>query len=166
VPPELTTREEIERGKVFARQIREALADTRRARLSDGRPFAQATATVKEFFRQIDASLNGALDAMTGRLTRAARRQQEGQPQQNAPPAGPVSISFSGEPVLSVRHPEPSDIPLVWTVERFDRAALDLEALRPFLTKTAILGACRKHLEMRGPNLLAGVTYAQVAAPI
>ena len=55
-------------------------------------------------------------------------------------------------------------IRLDWEILSFDHAAIDLEALRPFLTEASILAACRKHLEENGPNTLDGVRYRQVAA--
>ena len=46
--------------------------------------------------------------------------------------------------------------------EGFDRPLLDLEALRPFLTESALLTACSRHLAAHGPNRLAGVDYREV----
>jgi len=43
-------------------------------------------------------------------------------------------------------------------------AAIDLEALRLFVTHAAILAACRKHLDENGPDSLDGAQYRQVAA--
>jgi hypothetical protein len=50
-----------------------------------------------------------------------------------------------------------------WEVDGVDRAALDLEPLRFYLTDAALLAACRKHLEENGPHSLPGASYREVA---
>ncbi len=60
---------------------------------------------------------------------------------------------------------EEAQVELVWSVEGFDRETLDLEALRSYLTETAILLACRRHLADHGPHSLPGASYRQIAQP-
>ena len=140
-------------------------------------------APVKAFFEQVENPLKSALDAMMEKLTAAARRKQaqaETLPGRSGPgeageageaEADVVGIDVSGNPVVTSesvqpQRPEPGpEIRLVWSVERFERSQLDLEALRPYLTDHAIMMACQKHLAEHGPHTLAGAFYCETARP-
>ena len=58
-----------------------------------------------------------------------------------------------------------SDIELVCSVKAFDRATLELEQLRNYLTEVSLLSACRKHLREHGSEKIMGVWYEEVAQP-
>lgn len=173
VPEDLNSDENIQRAKLFARQLNEAAREARDARLSDGRPFRDATSTVKAFFDEIENPLQSASQSIVNRLTAAA---QESRRTQSAPPLpeppAPLGIDSAGEVVVtssaqsSSTSPDyGSEIPLVWAVQSFDRSVLDLEALRDYLTDASILAACRKHLAIHGPHKIDGVKYEEVAEP-
>jgi hypothetical protein len=61
-------------------------------------------------------------------------------------------------------HRTQATIPLIWQIQEVSRDALDLEAIRPFLTEAALLTAARAHLKVHGPHSLTGVKYIQSAA--
>ena len=167
MPVSLESEEDINRANRFSRQFDDAIRETRRARLSDGRPFKSATATVKMFFDEIEGPLKVGLKSVLGRLTEAARSS----PSAPAAASDTVGIDVSGETIVSVKSsqsPRPAasaKIQLVWSVESFDREKLDMEVLRRYLTDAAILAACRKHLADYGPQKLAGVSYHETARP-
>ena len=172
-PEQLETDEDVDRARRFAGQLDEAIRETRKARLSDGRPFRDASATVKSFFDEIDKPLRNASRSILARLTDAAHRGRPtpGETPIPAPPAR-IGIDVSGAAIVTTApHRSPQSTPLhpeiklAWSIEDFDRATLDLEALRDYLTEAAILAACRKHLADHGPQKLSGVVYHEVAQP-
>lgn len=176
IPPSLDTYEQVEAAQDFAREVEELLGEAKRARLSDGRPFTEAAKTVKDFFARIEGPLGSTLDALMARVTEAALRQRrlaEAEAREQArkapslalvpPVAAPLGTSRGGDPVVTKVEDPAREIPLVWVVEAVDRDRIDLEELRPYLTESALLTACRKHLDAHGPNKLAGVEYQQVA---
>ena len=165
-PEQLETDEDVDRARRFAKQLDEAIREARKARLSDGRPFRDASAAVKSFFDEIEKPLQSALQTVLNRLTDAAHhsRLKQGETPQSAPPT-PVGINISGEAIVTTALPRSPQIKLFWSIEGFDRATLDLEALRNYLTEASILAACRKHLADRGPQKLSGVVYHEVAQP-
>ena len=57
------------------------------------------------------------------------------------------------------------DLTIAWAVESFDRAKLDLEKLRQYLTDACLLAACGRHLNDHGPDKISGVAYHKVAKP-
>ena len=172
-PEQLEGGEDVDRARRFAGQLDEAIREARKARLSDGRPFRDASATVKSFFDEIEKPLQNASRTILARLTDAAHRVRPrlGETPISAPPAA-IGIDISGEAIVTTApHRSPQSTPLhpeiklAWSIEDFDRATLDLEALRDYLTKAAILAACRKHLADHGPQKLSGAVYHEVAQP-
>ncbi len=171
IPKSLQTMPDIDVAQGFAKKINELLDEAKRARLDDGRPFTEASKTVKSFFDRIDGPLKAILAELTSRITVAAKKQQQLaalEATKNATASSaPASIgAHTGKPILavvSIQSGTPSAPALEWVVEDFDRQNLDLDALRPYLTDAAIFVACRKHLEAHGPNKLRGVAYDQRA---
>jgi hypothetical protein len=171
LPESLQTTPDIDVAQDFAKKINELLDEAKRARLDDGRPFTEASKTVKGFFDRIDGPLKAILAELTSRITDAAKRQQrlaalEAANNATVSPAPAAITAYTGKPiatVVSIQSGTPSVPALEWVVEDFDRQNLDLDALRPYLTDAAILAACRKHLEAHGPNKLRGVMYDQRA---
>ena len=52
---------------------------------------------------------------------------------------------------------------MAWHVDSVSRDEIDLEALRPYFSETALLNAARHHLKHHGPHSLKGVSYAEKA---
>lgn len=186
IPTSLDTIEDVERAQAFAQELDDLLGEARRARLSDGKPFTEAGKTVKDFFARIEGPLKATMDELHDRVTQAALRQRRKaaeeaarlaaaeaaarrgaepppHPRQPAPPEPVAIVRGQGGSSVITKVERSAEIPLVWVVEGFDREGIDLEALRPFLSDSAIETACRKHLDAHGPNTLHGVRYAQVA---
>lgn len=166
-PDPLVGDEDVSRVRRFAGQLDDAIRETRRARLADGRPFRDASATVKKFFDEIEKPLKEALQAILKRLTDAAHRSR---PKPADPTPIAVGMDLTGKTIATaessqgMRSTMPQEqIRLIWSITGFNRRALDLEALRAYLTDAAILAACRKHLADHGPQKLAGVVYREVA---
>lgn len=164
MPEKLQQSDQIERASVFMTQLQNAVSECRDARLSDGRPFTMASATVKSFFDDIDGPLRTALRSVKKSLTAAAlkiRALDGGKSSQ------PIGIDSRGNEIVTAAiQPLPPRQPgggirLEWAVLGFERETLDLGALRPFLTDSAIMAACKKHLAANGPHRLSGVEYAE-----
>jgi hypothetical protein len=170
LPATLDTVEEIEKSQQFARDVEQALSEAKKARLADGRPFSDASKIVKDFFLRIEGPLKATLDELQERVTRAAlNRQREdittSLDDEDEDVEEPTSVirSRTGAPAIALASDKPAKLSLEWVVEGFDRDRLDLEKLRPYLTDSALLAACRKHLEVNGPHKLPGASYEQVA---
>lgn len=170
IPAALETVVQIEKSQEFAQEVEDLLSEAKKARLADGRPFAEAGKIVKDFFLRIEGPLKATLEELQHRVTQAALRQQRETTEAFSRDEGGVRRqstavirSRTGAPAIAVADELPAQIALAWVVEGFDRSRLDLEDLRPFFTDSALLAACRKHLEANGPHKLAGVSYEQVA---
>lgn len=168
LPDALLSSDDIETAQDFARSVEDALSETKKARLADGRPFADASKIVKDFFQRIEGPLKATLDELQVRVTRAAlSRQFEGASPAVSDEASdePTSVikSRAGAPAIAVVEGRSAPLTLEWVVEGVDRERLDLEKLRPFITDNALLIACQKHLEANGPHKLRGASYTQVA---
>ena len=84
MPNSLLSDEDVTSARRFAGQLDDATKEARRARLSDGRPFKDAAATVKAFFDGIEKPIKAALEIVLKRLTDAAHR---GRPEPDDIPA-------------------------------------------------------------------------------
>jgi hypothetical protein len=166
LPNQLTTDEDIELAQGVVRELNETREAARRDRLSDQKPFKDASATVQECFEDIEKSLQGALSKVLNRIADVARSRQPNFPADRST-ADPVATAgetpiVTNSPLAKVLGPE---IELVWLVKDIDRATLDLEKLRNYLTDAALFTACRKHLKEHGSEKIKGVWYEEVAQP-
>jgi hypothetical protein len=162
LPSRLLTSEEIQESQEFARDLDATLKEAKDARLSDGRPFSDASKIVKDFFQRVEGPLQATRDELQERITQAALSRQGHSSTKEGEPT-PVVKSRSGTAAISIAGTEAVQLTLQWEVVEFNRDRLDLEALRPFLTDSALLVACNKHLKEHGANKLAGATYEQKA---
>ena len=186
---ELSSLEEAERLKVFIRNLRNQKRDVSNARLSDGRPFAEAAGVIKQWFGITENKLKAADKRLSDMLAKYASERQlraDEARERNAKIEASkdikdqketvLGVSVSGETVISVdrgpntiqqefeKIPQVPNVELIWQVKHFDREALDLEKLRPFLTDYAIKLAINSHIKENGPNQLSGVVYEQIIA--
>jgi len=177
VPPHLETDDDVERAKRFAEQLRDDARRCRAARLADTKPLNLLLKRVEAFFKTMEKQANTACEDMMTALSDAGRRraaQARASSQPVGPTAAPAPVMINRETgeVLAVAMPSATQrtapdtaILLTWHVDTVDRATVDLEALRPFLTEAALLTAARAHLKVNGPRTLPGATYVEKAAP-
>lgn len=177
VPPHLETDDDIERAKRFAEQLKDDASRCRAARLADTKPLNLLVKRVEAFFKTMEKQANAARDEVMTALSDAGRR-RAALVRASAPPVSltpsPETVMINREtgevlaaatPPAAPRTAPAADIPLTWHVDAVDRATVDLEALRPFLTEAALLTAARAHLKANGPHTLPGATYVEKAAP-
>lgn len=174
VPPHLETDDDIERAKRFAEQLKDHASRCRTARLADIKPLRKLVERVEAFFKTMEKPANAARDEVMAALSEVGRRraaQARASPQHVAPSPETVIINRETGEVLAAAIPPaaPSTartaaIPLTWHVDTVDRATVDLEALRPFLSEAALQTAARAHLQANGPHTLPGATYVEKAA--
>ncbi|MCU0242835.1 MAG: hypothetical protein MUF51_10480 [Vicinamibacteria bacterium] len=175
VPPHLESDDDIERAKRFVEQLKDDASRCRAARLADTKPLNLLVKRVEAFFKTMEKEANAARDEVMAELSNAGRRraaQARGSPQHVAPTPETVMINRETGEVLAAATPPAAPrtapaavITLTWHVDTVDRATVDLEALRPFLTEAALLTAARAHLKANGPHTLPGATYVEKAAP-
>jgi hypothetical protein len=168
VPETLSAPDHIARAQVFTKQLQAALRESRSSRLSDGRPFRDATATVTSFFAQIDGPLQAAAATMRERLTEAALRVESNRSKTGDSVS--VGVDFGGNETVAAKtstvdklSTQPN-IDLDWEVNGVDRKSLDLEALRYFFTDACLMTAAKRHLAAHGPRSLRGITYRRTAS--
>jgi len=119
----ISTNAEADQLKNLVLNIRNQMKDVSRARLSDGRPFTEATKVVKEWFgktenrlKALDSRLSGILSVYTSQLAREAEavrlrnaeRERLARQEANIPeeqPRRPVGVSVDGTPIVSVSLP-------------------------------------------------------------
>ena len=176
--------------KQFLRQLRNHTREVSRARLSDGRPFTDATDVVKKWFgktenrlKEADTKLAPILEIYVSKLASEAedirRRNAELEESLNenvSQEPAVIGTIFSGEPLVTVNNPsednpiqleevpEQPNVEMIWQVNEFIRSELDLEKLRPFFTESAIKKAINAHIKSCGPNQIDGATYQQVVS--
>jgi hypothetical protein len=166
LPDQLVTDEDIELAQGVIRELNETREAARRDRLSDQKPFKDASATIQEFFDDIEKPLEGALKSVLNRIADVARSRQPNFPA-DRPTGDPVARTgetpiVTNSALAKVLGPE---IELVWSVKDIDRETLDLEKLRNYLTAASLFTACRKHLKEQGSEQIKGVWYERVAQP-
>lgn len=175
VPVRLVTEGEINRAKRFAGQLEGANKNCRRVRLEDTKPIRELLKKVEGFFKKMEKEAADARKVVLDKLSDAGRRlntpvqrdpEQDQETNANEtiitnPQTGEVYGTASSRisPLMS----DEDLIPLTWRVSQVDRDNVDLEALRPFISESAILNAARAHMREHGPNVLRGVTYTQEA---
>lgn len=175
MPPHLEYDDDIERAKRFAEQLKDDARRCRSARLADTKPLNMLVKRVEAFFKTMEKQANAARDEVMAALSEEGRRraaQVRGSPQHIPPTPETVMINRETGEVLAALTPPAvpraapaAAIPLTWHIDTVDRATVDLEALRPFLTDAALLTAARAHLKANGPHTLPGATYVEKAAP-
>ncbi len=160
VPEVFESRDEVERARVYAAQIGKLLRECDRQRKADKATFIKAGKSVDGFFATISQPAVEALRELESRMNHAVQSERQAVPD-------PSSIPIIQAADQSVIHPEgeapttahvPEDV-LVWEVEGFDRARLDMEVLRGLFTDRELGIVIQRHLNKIGPNALRGVTY-------
>ncbi|MCW1918338.1 hypothetical protein NX862_06210 [Rhodobacter sp. KR11] len=172
IPTTLETAENIERAKRFARQLNESAQNCRRIRLADTKPIRDLLRRVDDFFKKMEKQATDAQNFVLEALSREGRLQAEASRlDQTAAVASSPVVSLIVQPetgeILGTAQRRAVDnaaaVQLQWAVDRIDRAEIELEALRPYLTDAALLHAVKAHLKANGPNALTGATYVQQA---
>lgn len=175
VPVRLETEEEVNRAKRFAGQLEVSNKNCRRVRLEDTKPIRELLKKVEGFFKNMEKEAADARKVVLDKLSDAGRRlntptrrdpEQDQETNVNEtiitnPQTGEVYGTAPSR--ISQFMPDEDLIPLTWRVSQVDRDDVDLEALRPFISETAVLNAARAHMREHGPNVLRGVTYTQEA---
>ncbi|MFT3688110.1 hypothetical protein [Paenirhodobacter sp.] len=146
----------------FREETKALLKKVGKVRLQDGRPFTDATKTIKAWFDGLERDLKRADAELRDRLDHVLSTA----PASGAEPArGPEEIGHARNAgVIVMAHsdaggPVEARVPREWTVSDFDREKMDFNALRDHFTDHAIRSALDKHLKAAGPNLLEGVDY-------
>ena len=170
------------------KQLRQLNRQVSQARLSDGRPFTDATKVVKRWFgrtenklKELDQKLASQLaiyaKSVTAKVEEALIKNKADTPhitdQTNENMIGQtndgmpiVKTNISQNPVND-KHQSELEIPKVkldWEIKSINPDELDLEQLRPFFTEHSLKLAINSHMKKHGPNKLNGVIYEQVVS--
>lgn len=133
------------------------------ARLTDGRPFSDASKKVKDWFNTFE----NRLDEMEVRIKAIIDQIASADTDRQTDEGRMIGQNVFGYPVVTIRagaeqNPRIMHVPTAWEVEQVDAESVDLEALRPYFTEHALAIAARKHLEKTGNHSLRGVSYRRV----
>lgn len=176
-----------EKLKSYLKNLRSLKRELSAARLSDGRPFTEATKVVKKWFAYHDNKLDSLDDKFSEILANYTQniqeevdriRQANEEITKNKDEIGlktteTIGETYSGETIIKSETneenqiysepvetiPEIPNIDLEWEVVSFDIDKLSLEILKPYLTDYSIMTALNNHLKEKGPNILEGVKY-------
>jgi hypothetical protein len=159
VPGMLATEHDIDNAKRFVETLKSVAERCRRTRLEDTKPLRSLVQKVESFFKTMEAEAAQARTDVKLLLTEAARRK-------SAVASSVVIHSGRSGEVLATVASKPSTsaaIPTAWEVVGLNRASVDLETLRPYLTDAALMTAAKAHLKANGPHRLSGASYAEQA---
>jgi len=134
-------------------RLRRLAEDIRRIRLSDTAPLREAAAAGKRVFAETESRLEVARDALHVRISDLEFPGTAIPARVDAPLAAPARALEGTSPI-----PDGPDRATT-VIEGFDRTALPMEALRPYLTDHAIRTALNRHLAEHGPTLGPAVRY-------
>ena len=185
-PDQINGVTEAEELKSFLAQLRLQTKEVAKARLSDGRPFSDASKVVKEWFGKIEDRLKAAdkraskaLSSYATALHKQAEEiRQRNEEKQRDLQHGTIPIvqASDGKEIISAKPTasyedegmekelEIPDVPLVWQVKNYDIYQLDLEKIKHHLSDYAIKNAINSYIKKHGPHQLSGVEYEQIVA--
>ena len=171
------------------KQLREVNREVSQARLSDGRPFSDATKVVKNWFgrtenklKAFDKELASKIAEYTNfvtakleqvRLKNISTESPELADHTNVNMIGQASdgvpivqTNVNQSPNRNIDHNEPEvpEVNMDWEVKSFNSNQLDLEQLRAFFTEHSLKLAIISHMRKHGANKLTGVTYEKVVS--
>ena len=134
------------------------------ARLSDGRPFSEASKRVKDWFNDFEDQLK----ASETRLKQIIDEVVVSDASDSSSEGKMIGQNLFGKSVVTVRagpdeNPTTMHIPTIWEIDSVDRESVDLEALRPYFTDHCLKLAANKHLDMTRNHSLCGISYKKSA---
>ena len=193
-PNEINENAEAEELKSFLAQLRLQTKQVAQARLSDGRPFSDASKVVKAWFGKTEDRLKtadkrisnilsqyaSALHAQAAEIRRRNEDKQRLLREEEQKKDIPIIQATSGENIISAKPPNPvrvqelnerleeepevPSVALVWQVKDYDINRLDLEKLRNHFSESAIKNAIKSHIKQHGAHQILGVEYEQTVA--
>lgn len=172
MPASLQTDDDVLRAEAYARQIKAAMSDLRKAKVADRAPFAQAEKTFDAFFTRLRKPLDHTLSAVERALEAArARTAQAAPPEVLDQVVTPIAVGGGGVVMTAMEPTQPAGgpsrdviarLPTAWKASFIDRGLLDLEALRDIMTDTEMDRLVSRWLKEHGPKPLRGVTWVEV----
>ena len=160
------------------RELSALSREWREARLADGRPFANATKLVKQWFSKFEDRLKSKEIHLKRLLGDFALSQQIQEPEvkedieekkglwqklKGRKDDEPNLETESSKEDSNNESKQPVDVLMKWQIMDFDRSEVPIEELREHLTEHCIRNALEKHLKINGPEKkLQGVNYEQV----
>lgn len=185
-PDRISSNAEAEELKFFLKKLRSQNKDVASARLSDGRPFSDASKVVKKWFgktedrlkaadKRISRVLSSYVSALQAQVTQAEQRNEQMQ-RHKQDVTIPIAQTRDGKQIIEATpsisnntdekldQPEVPNIALVWQVKSYDINELDLEKLKNYFTDHAIKTAINSYIRQNGPNQLSGVDCEQTVA--
>lgn len=189
-PDILDSEVDLQKFRIFIQELNVHKKDLAQSRLSDSKPFSNATKRIKSWYEKVEKEIksieidfskriNTFITLMIEEEKKNTQKNFSEDPEVQATTleedieansaledeSEPIGIAYSGEPIVSYEsedHQEIRDIPTVWDIDSFDRKKIPFEKLRNYFSDSSILLALKKHLTSEGPNKLEGVKYSRV----
>lgn len=189
LPDEINSNDIANEITELLKQLRQLNRQVTQARLSDGRPFTDATKVVKNWFGRTENKLKALDRKLASQLalyTKSVTAKVEAVRLKNASTDTPqienqtdgnmIGQASDGMPIVKTNtsqnpiddkgqsEPEIPKVKLDWEVKSINPRELDLEGLRPFFSEHSLKLAINSHMRKHGPNKLNGVVYEQVVS--
>ena len=173
MPAALESDDDVARAESYARQLKAAMSDLRKAKVTDRAPFARAEKTFDAFFARLRKPLDRTLSTVERALDAARARalRDVAIPLPEEPAITPIAVGGGDVVMTATEPPHPPNVPsaqavahlpTVWKASFIDRGALDLDALRELMTDTEMDRLVTRWLKEHGPKPLRGVTWVEV----
>ena len=149
--------------------------DVAQSRLSDGKPFSDASKTIKNWYASIEDQLKSTEKNLSDNVNYYVNKKFEknmiNQKDDIHSEESTVGLTYEGESIISTNNSKVidtqnesliNDLKINWEIESFDRDLVPIELLRKYFSDYSIKLALSKHLNENGPNKLEGVLYTRV----
>jgi len=174
LPKNLSNDIELKVVQDFIVKLSQHKKEVAQSRLSDSKPFSEATKKIKNWYGAIEDKLKIVENNLSNIVNLYVNKQfqeestveKDNTNQEN----GVVGLDYSGEPIVSINNNQTSyiekksilyNLKTTWEIESFDRDEVPIEELRQYFSDYSIKLALSKHMTKNGPNKLAGVKYAR-----
>ena len=168
--------------KEYVRDSDNFSKESRSQRLSNSKPFRDATKVVNDFFKTIDDPIERELRVVKERINKKMREEYEKQQKDKSAEQKNENVQTLEKPLISTNDGEiimeakdttqakdersvsldNTKVKLDYVVRGYDINQLDFNKLSKYFTDAAIITACKKHLEAEGA-VLEGVKYETIA---
>ena len=182
LPITIDSSSDLESYNKYVKESESFSKETRSQRLSNSKPFRDATKVVNDFFKAIDDPIDRELRVVKDRINRKMRdefekqledAQQEEMSEDQDNFEKPLISTNDGEIVMEAKTEVKSNnertvsldqtkVQLNYAVDSYDVNNLDFNKLAKYFTDASIMTALKKHLEAEGA-VLDGVKYETIA---
>ena len=178
LPSKITFDKDFDDSVAFIQESEKFLDESKKFRLSNGKPFREATKVINDYYKSIDEPVEQELRIVKERINTKALEEYEIKQEHEKieklaiEDENDTIVSTSeGEVIVDVDHHQDSEltvelskskVKMHYKVTGYNLADLDLNQLANYFTDSAILSACRKHMKNENKKI-NGIEYKTIA---